>query len=168
MKHSFHFLLACVLFCLAPAWAEEAIETVVPNTGAPALESMTAGNQLVDIFQTVGAKIDMPKVEPKQKSADARVVDGVPEGGRSYTVMSSAYCLRGRTASGRYTRHGIVAVDPRLIPLGSKLYVPGYGWAIAADTGGAIIGHRIDIWLPSSGQCYQWGIRPVTIKVFPR
>lgn len=168
MKHSFHFLLACVLFCLTPVWAQEAIETVAPNTGAPALESLTAGHQLVDIFHTVGAKIDMPKVKPKSQPASVQVVDGVPEGGRAYTVLSSAYCLRGRTASGRYTRQGIVAVDPRLIPLGSKVYVPGYGWAIAADTGGAIIGNRIDIWLPSSGQCYQWGIRQVTIKVFPR
>ena len=51
----------------------------------------------------------------------------------------------GKTASGRTAGHGIVAVDPRVIPLGTKVYVEGYGYAVAADTGGAIKGNKIDL-----------------------
>ncbi len=51
----------------------------------------------------------------------------------------------GMTAIGRRAGHGIVAVDPRVIPLGTRLYIPGYGLAVAGDTGGAIVGNRIDL-----------------------
>lgn len=51
----------------------------------------------------------------------------------------------GITASGIPARHGVVAVDPDVIPLGTRLYVPGYGLALAADTGGAIVGNKIDL-----------------------
>lgn len=129
--------------------------------------SQQLGDELSKMFQEGAAKLDAPK--PKSDNAEAVAIDGgVPAGGRSLNVMAYSYCLNGRTASGRYTSHGCVAVDTRVIPMGSKLYIPGYGWAVAADTGGAIVGNKIDVWFPSSGQCYQWGVRPVTIKVFPR
>ena len=54
-----------------------------------------------------------------------------------------------------------------MIPLGSRMYVPGYGWGIAADTGGMIIGNKIDLWRPTTADCYSWGVRRVKIKVFP-
>jgi len=60
---------------------------------------------------------------------------------------------------------GIVAVDPRVIPLGTRLYIPGYGEGVAADTGGAIIGNRIDLWMPTSTQAFAWGRRTVTITI---
>lgn len=98
-----------------------------------------------------------------------RMEGAPPKGaGRQITVQSTAYCLRGFTARGTQVRYGTVAVDPRIIPLGSKIYIPGYGWGQALDTGGAIRGNIIDIWLPSLGQCYQWGNRSVTITVFDR
>ncbi len=59
---------------------------------------------------------------------------------------------RGLTATGLKARYGVVAVDPRFIPLGTKLYVEGYGYAIAADTGGAIKGNRIDLCVDSKHQ----------------
>jgi 3D (Asp-Asp-Asp) domain-containing protein len=59
---------------------------------------------------------------------------------------------RGLTALGLKARYGVVAVDPRFIPLGTKLYVEGYGYAIAADTGGAIKGNRIDLCVDSKHQ----------------
>ena len=59
---------------------------------------------------------------------------------------------RGITATGLKARYGVVAVDPRFIPLGTKLYVDGYGYAIAADTGGAIKGNRIDLCVDSKHQ----------------
>ncbi len=69
----------------------------------------------------------------------------------------------GMTAIGRRAGHGIVAVDPRIIPLGTRLYIPGYGPAIAGDTGGAIVGHRIDLGFDSVRDAMLFGRRGVTV-----
>lgn len=69
------------------------------------------------------------------------------------------------TATGRPVGPGVVAVDPRVIPLGTKLYVEGYGEAIAADTGGAIKGNRIDVWKPSVAAANQWGRKNVRVWI---
>ena len=71
------------------------------------------------------------------------------------------------TASGMRSGYGIVAVDPRVIPLGSKLYVEGYGYAIAGDTGGAIRGNRIDVFFYLPRQSAAWGRRLVRVFVLP-
>lgn len=126
-------------------------------------EASIVGAEMAEMFDFAAPRIKLPQSAHPAPAPEVR-----PTGGRELMVSAYAYCLRGVTASGRYTRHGIIAVDPRVIPLGSKLYVPGYGWGIAADTGGAIIGHKIDLWMPTSSQCYQWGVRRVRIKVFPR
>ncbi|HET6895871.1 MAG TPA: ubiquitin-like domain-containing protein [Candidatus Baltobacteraceae bacterium] len=70
----------------------------------------------------------------------------------------------GYTATGYRAGHGIVAVDPRVIPLGTRLYIPGYGFAIAGDTGGAIRGRRIDLGFNSLADAIQFGRR--TVKVY--
>ena len=84
---------------------------------------------------------------------------------RELKVRVSSYCLGGMTSRGVQTRVGVIAVDPNVIPYGSKIYVPGYGWGTALDTGGAIKGNVIDIWMPTYNQCIQWGVRDLTIKV---
>ena len=71
----------------------------------------------------------------------------------------------GHTSVGLYPKRGIVAVDPRVIPYYTKLYIPGYGMAIAGDTGGAIVGTRIDLFMDSLHECYQWGRRDVEIYI---
>jgi len=81
-------------------------------------------------------------------------------------VDAVAYHLPGRTALGVPVRKGVVAVDPRLIPLGTRLYVPGYGPGLAADVGTAIKGRIIDLWFPSTAQARNWGRRTVTITVY--
>ena len=79
-------------------------------------------------------------------------------------VEATAYTYTGNpTASGIYPREGLIAVDPNVIPLGSYLYVEGYGYAIAADTGGAIIGNKIDVFFPSLKECLEWGRRPTQV-----
>lgn len=85
------------------------------------------------------------------------------------SMVATAYTAQcagcsGYTATGYRAGHGIVAVDPRIIPLGTKLYIPGYGFAIAGDTGGAIIGHRIDLGFDSVADALEFGRR--TVKVY--
>lgn len=69
----------------------------------------------------------------------------------------------GMTAIGRRAGYGIVAVDPRVIPLGTHLYISGYGPAIAGDTGGDIVGHRIDLGFNTFRDAMLFGRRPVTV-----
>ncbi|HLO98920.1 MAG TPA: 3D domain-containing protein [Fimbriimonas sp.] len=71
----------------------------------------------------------------------------------------------GTTALGIPPRYGIVAVDPRVIKLGSLLYVEGYGMAYAADTGGAIKGNRIDLCFATHAQVYAFGRKKVTVHI---
>lgn len=71
----------------------------------------------------------------------------------------------GITAIGIPATYGVVAVDPGIIPLGSRLYIPGYGMAIAADTGGAIYGYRIDLCMESYAEAMNFGRRVVTVYV---
>jgi 3D (Asp-Asp-Asp) domain-containing protein len=86
-------------------------------------------------------------------------------GEQTMTVSATGYALRGRTASGLPTGWGIVAVDPSVIPLGTRMTIPGYGEGVAADTGGAVRGATIDLWFPSVAQALAWGRRTVTITL---
>jgi len=82
--------------------------------------------------------------------------------------VATAYSLRGRTASGRMVSRGLIAADPSVLPLGSRVRLehPGYsGEYLVADTGGAIRGRRIDIWTPSTGEAMRFGRRTVKLTV---
>lgn len=81
------------------------------------------------------------------------------------TVQATAYTGGGYTASGRQAAEGVIAVDPTVIPMGSRVYVDGYGYAIAADTGGAIQGNIIDLYFSSQSACENWGRRTVTVHI---
>jgi 3D (Asp-Asp-Asp) domain-containing protein len=85
--------------------------------------------------------------------------------GGTLTVIATGYCLEGSTATGVPAGWGVAAVDPGVIPLGTHLTIPGYGAAVAADTGGAIAGARIDLWFPTCAQAGGWGTRSVTIAL---
>lgn len=88
-----------------------------------------------------------------------------PASGTKMTVSSTGYCLTGTTATGVPVSYGIVAVDPNVIPLGTKMYVPGYGEGVAADTGSAVKGAMIDVWFPACAQAQAWGFKTVTITI---
>lgn len=106
-----------------------------------------------------------PSGQGEYYSEASEVVDGYP-----VVMEASAYlptdgdgsCI---TASGMVARRGVVAVDPDVIPLGTRLYIPGYGEAIAADTGGAIRGNMIDLCMESYGEAMQFGRRDITVYV---
>jgi 3D (Asp-Asp-Asp) domain-containing protein/peptidoglycan hydrolase CwlO-like protein len=91
---------------------------------------------------------------------------GPPPGpGTRMTVSSTGYCLRGRTSTGIPTGWGVVAVDPAVIPLGTRMTIPGYGEGVAADTGSAVRGAMIDVWFPTCAQALGWGRQLVTITI---
>jgi 3D (Asp-Asp-Asp) domain-containing protein/peptidoglycan hydrolase CwlO-like protein len=102
--------------------------------------------------------LPLPTLDPVQPLA------GSP-GGRTIIVSATGYSLPGRTSTGLQTGWGVVAVDPGLIPLGSKLSVPGYGEGVAADTGDGVRGPTIDLWFPTLVQALAWGRRTVTITL---
>lgn len=90
-----------------------------------------------------------------------------PSGGTTIVMEATAYTHTGNpTATGAWpTAYYTVAVDPSVIPMGTRLYVEGYGYAVAQDTGGAIIGNRIDVFFDSEGECINWGRRSVVVHV---
>lgn len=85
-----------------------------------------------------------------------------------YTMVSTAYAgdtitYMGTTPVRDPDGISTIAVDPSIIPLGSKVYIPGYGLAIASDTGGLINGNRIDLFLNSEDECINWGVQTVSL-----
>lgn len=87
-----------------------------------------------------------------------------------YTMEATAYnptdgAPHGLTATGIPARRGIVAVDPDVIPLGTRVYIPGYGLALAADTGGDIVGNRIDLCMEGYTEAWDFGRRMVKVYI---
>lgn len=117
-----------------------------------------------------------PAPAPAQSTAPAQTSAPAPapQSGKEMTVSATAYTAfctgcSGITATGIDLRSNpnqkVIAVDPTVIPLGSKVWVEGYGVAIAGDTGGAIKGNKIDVFIPSRDAALQWGRKNVTIKI---
>lgn len=93
-----------------------------------------------------------------------------PKSIATYTMEATAYAGDTTTKMGVPTKRepeGIstIAVDPNVIPLGSKVYIPEYGYAIASDTGGAIKGHRVDLFLNSEEECVDFGRQAITLDL---
>ena len=121
-----------------------------------------------------------PAAAPVQASAPAAAptqaapAPATQQAGKEMTVSATAYTAycagcSGTTATGQDLRSNpnqkVIAVDPTVIPLGSKVWVEGYGTAIAGDTGGAIKGNKIDVFIPSQSAALDWGRKNITIKV---
>jgi 3D (Asp-Asp-Asp) domain-containing protein len=94
--------------------------------------------------------------------------------GKTFAVEATAYTAgcsgcSGITATGINLNNNpyakVIAVDPNVIPLGTQVYVQGYGYAVAGDTGGAIKGNKIDIHVPTKEEAYNWGRRTVNITL---
>jgi uncharacterized protein YabE (DUF348 family) len=107
------------------------------------------------------------------KPLDSQVSRGEETGTEFYvtTTAYTAFCngCSGRTATGIDLRANpnvkVIAVDPRVIPLGTKVFVEGYGYAVAGDTGSSIKGNKIDVFFPTKAEAFRWGVRKVKIKI---
>ncbi len=113
----------------------------------------------------VGTKEDVPEEQP----VELQTIDGYTYK-HAINMVSTAYTpydpgCSGTTATGIAAGYGVAAVDTSVIPFGTKLYIPGYGVAVAADTGGAIDGNRIDLCYNSTSEAFSWGRRNITVYV---
>lgn len=122
-----------------PVHKEKLIETINP----------------VDKVVKIGTNKELAEKEkPKLASAGSMRVEAT-----GYTHTGN------RTATGTWPKRGTIAVDPRVIPLGTKLYIPGYGYGIAEDTGGVVKGNIIDLFFETREEAIKWGRRTVTIQI---
>ena len=120
-----------------------------------------------------GGKTYESKEIPAKTRTKARAVhhegDSIPTGHAMYVSASgySAYDPGNskHTASGTLVRHGVIAVDPNMIPLGTRVFIPGYGEAVAEDIGGSIKGHRIDVAFDSHEEALAFGRRDLEIII---
>jgi 3D (Asp-Asp-Asp) domain-containing protein len=84
---------------------------------------------------------------------------------------ATAYSLRGRTASGRFVTRGLIAADRRVLPIGTRVRIEAGSYSgeyLVADTGGAVRGRKIDIWVPNTGEAMKFGRRPVKLTILTR
>ena len=129
-----------------PPAPEETTTFETPSTAAPG-EPPPAAVESVSQSSSTGSTASSP---------------GPPKSGGTMSVLVTAYCLTGKTATGLPVGPGIVAVDPSVIPLGTRMTIPGYGEGVAADVGGGISGAHIDVWVASCSDAASF-TRTVTI-----
>ncbi|MED3859424.1 3D domain-containing protein [Priestia megaterium] len=146
--------------------APEAQQAQAPAEQAQKEQQQAQAEQAQKEQQQAQAEQAQKEQQPAESSQQAS--------GKSMTVEATAYTANcagcsGTTATGvdlkANPNQKVIAVDPSVIPLGSKVYVEGYGEAVAADTGGAIKGNRIDVFVPSEGDAQQFGRKSVKITV---
>ena len=121
-------------------------------------------------FDNINTIEDLPELEEPEPANVIETSEGYLDYSHAMDMEATAYlptdgdgaCI---TAMGIPATYGIVAVDPDIIPLGSRVYIPGYGEALAADTGGAIYGYRIDLCMEDYYQAMDFGRRNVTVFV---
>jgi len=163
-----------------------AVEEVDANNLTAEVSGAFEVNTTKEIDQPVEVAVNVESLKVEAAESDVDTVEEIVEepvrenivetsyGAINYSnVMSmeaTAYLPTdgsgaGITATGIKATYGVVAVDPRVIPLGTKVYIPGYGVALAADTGGAIKGYKIDLCMESYGECMRFGRRNVTVYV---
>ena len=101
------------------------------------------------------------RIGEKVAAEEAYIVGPTP-------YVATAYSLRGRTASGRMVAKGLIAADPRHLPLGSRVRIEAGAWSgeyLVADTGALVRGKRIDIWTPSTREAMRFGRRTVKLTI---
>jgi 3D (Asp-Asp-Asp) domain-containing protein/uncharacterized protein YabE (DUF348 family) len=164
--------------------AEVSRQTLGETRREPVEEVIGIGPAVVPASRLASLPASAPAAPaPRQAPAPAAPAAPAPSGGpegarRSMSMVATAYDpgpastgkspghpAYGITASGMRAGYGVVAVDPRVIPLGTRLYIPGYGNAIAGDTGGAIKGQRIDLGYATYNEAIRFGRQTVTVYV---
>lgn len=120
-------------------------------------------------YTEVIIKTPKPEAILKEQSSKAITASRGPVNvKKTLSMEASAYTHTGnRTYTGVYPEAGTIAVDPKIIPLGTRLWVEGYGYGIAEDIGSAIKGNKIDLFMESRRECLHWGRRRVRVYILP-
>ncbi len=151
---------------------ELSIITKENYSGAKLISSEVVGELVTKeaknkIIERGTKKEELPIVELKKEPANITVSAA---GNNSLNVVATGYTpgdpgCTGITYTGTKASRGTIAVDPKVIPFGTKLYIPGYGYGVAADTGGAIKGNKIDLCYETRAEALNWGIKNITVYV---
>ena len=127
-------------------------------------DSASSKKQFVKPSAVDENKMVAVKVQPETKPEDEVEYEEV----EMQDFQATAYCLKGRTASGEYVREGVIAADPRVLPLGTVVHIKAgryTGTYTVKDTGGLIKGRKVDIYIPNYKEAKAFGKRQVKIKV---
>lgn len=124
-------------------------------------------SKTIDISQESSNTKESPNTNSGIKSSNTNYsVRSNNTKGNKMTVSATAYSSGTITSTGTRPRWGTIAVDPRIIPYGAKVYIPKFNMTfVAEDCGGGIKGNRIDIFMNSSSACYNWGVRSIDIYI---
>lgn len=142
--------------------------------GQAGMERRTYDVTYIDGVESTKTLISTETLQPKQdeiRSYGMRISSGIPAGLQYRKQISGvravAYNFPGnpKGAYGFPCKYGTCAVDPNVIPLGTKLYIEGYGYAIANDVGSAIKGNTVDLYMEDLRQCFKWGARTVNVYI---
>jgi 3D (Asp-Asp-Asp) domain-containing protein len=111
--------------------------------------------------------------EPESATASAELAGkvSIEEELPVQVFTATAYSLRGRTASGQPVTRGLIAADRRVLPIGTRVRIEAGSYSgeyLVADTGGAVRGRKIDIWVPNTGEAMKFGRRPIKLTVLTR
>lgn len=172
-------VLPALLALIGPAEAE-----ALSVEGAPPKYEVRAAQAMASTVNAV-AKASAEMMKPEGTKAAKQTVAERPSAGQTIRVLATGYTAGvestgkrpghpqyGITYSGVKVRRGklsTIAADPKLFPIGTVLYIPGYGYGIVADTGSRIKGRKIDLYFPSKKQVYrEWGKRTVDVRVIKR
>lgn len=144
--------------------SKKVVKSASTSPNKSVTKNQNSGNKSVSTSENhIVKKSEEVAYKSSQKSLDTFYVKST-----AYTAHCSG--CSGVTATGMNLLKNpgtkVIAVDPSVIPLGSKVWVEGYGYAIAGDTGGAIKGNRIDVFIPDRSKVSNWGVKMVKIKVF--
>lgn len=148
--------------------------TTLAKNGVPIVEN---GKPVTErkLVQTIKAQDKIIKIGTKEKKKEEKKEEksdseSDTKGCRTMAAEVTAYTYypgENITASGEPVRRGAIAVDPDVIPMHSRIYVPGYGWGEALDTGGKVKGNIIDVFMETRREAYDWGRVKKEIKVCP-
>lgn len=126
----------------------------------------TDGNSTETIKETTSAENTTNELGEIENLIEAAISSSGSKLALMGSFSATAYCLKGRTASGAGVRRGIVAADPRVLPLGTRINLNAGAYSgsyLVADTGGAIKGRKLDIWVANCSEARRFGRRKVTV-----
>ena len=161
-------LSLCVVFIYAQTQSKEGLSSA--NYSQTKIENKNIESNLKEAVSI--NPVDLPATsgdDDKNKASGKKVVKKTvsTRSTSAGTFTATAYCLKGRTAMGHGVRRGIIAADPRILRLGSRISLGAGAYSgqyLVSDTGGNVKGRKIDIWMPSCAEARRFGRRTVSIS----